>query len=70
VSNEYQPDLTGAEIYVEASDRPIAGGRWYVLPDDTVAYQPPDGPLRPASTPAATLRSDTTGWKRLPAEES
>lgn len=58
------PDLTGAEIYIETQDPPIAGGRWYVLPDDTVLYQRPDGGFNPTVVlTASTLRSSPS-WRR------
>jgi hypothetical protein len=58
------PDLAGAVVYVEAGDRSVAGGRWYVLPDDRVIYERPNGDyVNPAVINAATLRSSPT-WRR------
>jgi hypothetical protein len=45
-------DLAGAEVYVEAGDRPVAGGRWHIVPNpdtapagqpELVVYQRPNG---------------------------
>lgn len=56
-------DLAGAEIYVETADPPVAGGRWYVLSDDTVFYQRRDGGFNPTTVvPAATLRTNLS-WR-------
>lgn len=59
------PGLTGAEQYEEARDRPVAGGRWYILPGDRVIYQRPNGQfeLRPVIN-AASLRGSPT-WRRV-----
>ena len=59
------PDLAAAEVYVEAAERPVAGGTWYVLPDDRVIYQRPNGAfeLKPVIT-ADALRSQST-WKKV-----
>lgn len=72
MTQEDVPDLTGAEVYAEAGDRPVAGGRWHVLPDrgdgtgDRVIYQRPDGRFElKAVVNAETLRSSPT-WRRLP----
>jgi len=35
------PDLTGAAVYVEAAERPIAGGPWCVFLDDRDIYRRP-----------------------------
>lgn len=60
------PDLTEAEIYVEAG-RPIAGGRWHILPDDTVIHERPTGAFEPSIIAAHTLRSRPT-WTPAPTE--
>ncbi len=53
------------EVYREAADPPIAGGRWEVLADDTVRYVRPAGEIvRPAVVSASTLRSSPT-WRRV-----
>lgn len=53
-----QPDLIGAVVYVETAEPPVAGGRWYVLPDDTVIYERRPGVFEPPSLiPAAMLRT-------------
>uniref|UniRef100_UPI003F4905FB hypothetical protein n=1 Tax=Actinokineospora sp. CA-119265 TaxID=3239890 RepID=UPI003F4905FB len=54
----------GGEVYREAG-RVIAGGRWRVAADDTVIYEPADGPPRASVIPAFTLRSDIRGWVRV-----
>jgi len=59
-----EPDLTGAERYVESADRPIAGGTWFVLPGDRVIYQRPNGEFVHTPVVAAhTLRTSPT-WRR------
>ncbi|WP_216917404.1 hypothetical protein [Nocardia noduli] len=61
-------DTTGdpaAEIYVEARDTPIAGGRWHVHPDDTVLYERPGSDEREPSTISADLIRSSQSWKRL-----
>lgn len=64
------PDLTGAEIYVETQDPPVAGGRWYVLAHDTVLYQRSDGGFNAtAIVPAHTLRTNSS-WRAINAMES
>jgi hypothetical protein len=64
------PDLTGAEIYVETQDPPVAGGRWYVLASDAVLYQRSDGGFNPtAIVPAHTLRTSSS-WRAISAMES
>ena len=54
-----------AEVFVEAA-RPEGGGRWLVHADDTVLFEPHQGPRRPALIPANTLRTSAT-WKRVSA---
>src|SRR4051812_38712433 len=50
------------ETYVEAHDRPIAGGRWEVLADDSVRYVRQSGQVvHPAVVPVSTLR-DSPSW--------
>jgi hypothetical protein len=39
---ESTAETVALEVYVEAH-RPIAGGRWEILPDDTVRYIRPNG---------------------------
>lgn len=60
------PDLTGAEVYVETAERPVAGGRWYVWPNThKVIYQRPTGNFESKSMVAAhTLRSSAS-WTRV-----
>lgn len=59
-----EPDLTGAVVFVETADRPVAGGLWFVLPDDRVIYQRPGGEyVEPAMINAETLRSSPT-WRQ------
>ena len=54
------------ETYVEARDRPVAGGRWEVLADDSVRYVRPSGQIvHPAVIPASTLRTSLS-WRRVP----
>jgi hypothetical protein len=72
-SDESPVDLTGAEVYVEAGDHPVAGGRWYVprpdlIPDDQpdlVSYQRQSGifTFRSMIT-AQDLRTKST-WRRV-----
>jgi hypothetical protein len=72
VDEEDVPDLSGAEVYVEAAERTITGGgRWYVLPGDRVIYRRPNGQfeLNPVIGSADTLRSSAT-WKRLPSDDA
>ncbi|HEX6355008.1 hypothetical protein [Actinophytocola sp.] len=57
----------GVEVFVEAR-RPVGGGRWVVLADDTVWFEPDEGERRPALIPASTLRNGPT-WKRLPSSD-
>jgi hypothetical protein len=53
------------EVYREASDQPIAGGRWEILADDTVRYVRPSGEVSvPAMVSASTLRSSSS-WHRV-----
>jgi hypothetical protein len=47
-------DLTNEMVYVEAG-RPIAGGRWHVLSDGTVAYETVDGAWQPSVHTAEAL---------------
>ncbi|WP_228839008.1 hypothetical protein [Nocardia amamiensis] len=47
---------TVVEIYVEASDTPIAGGRWLIATDATVIYERPTGVLVASTVPASLLR--------------
>jgi len=63
-----RPDgLDGATVFMETAERPIAGGRWYVRADDSVAYQHPDGTWSdPAIVGADTLRRSPT-WTAAPA---
>lgn len=62
--HQSEPDLTGAVVYVETADRPVAGGSWYVLPGDRVIYRRPSGEyVEPAMVDAATLRSSST-WRQ------
>ena len=69
--SDQEPDTTGATVYVEAGDRPIAGGRWYVLPagedgSERVIYERPTGEFAdPAVVSADTLRTSPT-WRPLP----
>ena len=64
-----EPDLTGAERYVETADRPIAGGTWFVLPGDRVIYQRPNGEFVHTPVVAAhTLRTSPT-WRRATDED-
>lgn len=57
-------DLTGARVFVEAGT-PIAAGRWYRLPDDSVIYQRPSGErVYPAVVPAETLENSPT-WSEV-----
>lgn len=65
--NNAVPDLAGAEQYVEAGGRHVAGGRWFILQgSNRVIYQRSNGQfeLRPV-VDAASLRSSPT-WRRLP----
>lgn len=55
--------LADAETYVEASDRPIAGGCWHILTDGSVLYERRPGEYEPAVLTADTLRSNAT-WRR------
>ncbi len=52
------------EIYVEASDTPIAGGRWLIARDSTVIYERPTG-VRVASTVPASLPRHSPSWTCL-----
>ncbi|MBF6422890.1 hypothetical protein IU436_29785 [Nocardia farcinica] len=56
-------DITNAEVYIETADEPIAGGTWYIQPDDTVIYERPNGERVAATIAADTLRS-RPAWKR------
>lgn len=58
-------DITGAEVYVETAAEPVAGGTWYIHPDDTVTYERPNGERVPSTIGAETLRTRPT-WKRRP----
>jgi hypothetical protein len=58
-------EVTGARVFVEAG-RPIAGGRWYCLADNTVVYERPSGErVYPALVAAATLANSPT-WTEIP----
>lgn len=58
-------ELTGARVFVEAG-RPIAGGRWYCMSDNTVVYERPSGErVYPAIVAAATLANSPT-WTEIP----
>jgi hypothetical protein len=39
------PELTGTVVYVKTAERPVAGGRRYVPPGDTVVYEGRPGVL-------------------------
>ncbi|MBC7299481.1 hypothetical protein [Nocardia salmonicida] len=56
-------DITGAEVYVETADPPVAGGAWYIQPDNTVVYERPNGERGKSTIAAETLRS-RPAWKR------
>ncbi|MFF7943318.1 hypothetical protein ACFZC5_26700 [Nocardia gamkensis] len=45
-----------AEIYVETSATPIAGGRWLIATDSTVVYERPTGGQVASTVPASLLR--------------
>ncbi|MGW4714313.1 hypothetical protein [Nocardia sp. NPDC004260] len=45
-----------AEIYVETSATPIAGGRWLIATDSTVVYERPTGVQVASTVPASMLR--------------
>ncbi|WP_331758741.1 hypothetical protein OG225_41175 (plasmid) [Nocardia sp. NBC_01377] len=61
-------DLSQAHIYVEVRETPIAGGRWYVLPDDSVLYErPATGVLEPSTISAELIRSSSS-WTQLPSQ--
>jgi hypothetical protein len=64
------PDLTGAEIYVETQDPPVAGGRWYVLPNNTVLYQRSDGGFNPTAIVLAHTLRTSSSWRAIGAIES
>ena len=64
------PDLTGAEIYIETQDPPIAGGRWYVLADNTVLYQRSDGEFNPTAIVAAQTLRTNSSWRSVSTVES
>ncbi len=63
------PDLTGAEVFVEAAKDPIAGGRWYILASNgEVVYQRPSGEYdRNPVVKTHDLRSSPT-WRLVDAE--
>ncbi|MEU6188050.1 hypothetical protein [Nocardia sp. NPDC047038] len=50
-----------AEIYVETSATPIAGGRWLIATDSTVLYERPTG-VQVASTVPASLLRRSSSW--------
>jgi hypothetical protein len=50
-----------AEIYVETSATPIAGGRWLIATDSTVVYERPTG-VQVASTVPASLLRRSPSW--------
>lgn len=52
---------TVVEIYMEASDTPIAAGRWLIETDSTVIYERPTG-VRVASTVPASLHRHSPSW--------
>ncbi|MGY1944430.1 hypothetical protein [Nocardia asiatica] len=52
---------TVVEIYEEASDTRIAGGRWLIAKDGTVVYERPSG-VRVASTVPASLLRHSPSW--------
>lgn len=56
--------LAAAEVFVEAADRPIAGGRWHIVPGEVVWYERPSGEFNRAVIAAHTLRSSPT-WRPL-----
>ena len=77
-TDEPPVDLTGAEVYVEAGERPIAGGRWYIpRPEDVPADQPdlavhqrPNGKYSYKSMFSATsLRTNPT-FRRIEPEQA
>ncbi|MDE1672018.1 hypothetical protein [Nocardia gipuzkoensis] len=53
-----------AEIYVETSATPIAGGRWLIATDSTVIHERPTG-VQVASTVPATLLRRSSSWTRV-----
>lgn len=56
--------MSGARVFVEAG-APVAGGRWYVLPDGSVVYERPSGErVSPAIVAASTLESSST-WTEV-----
>ncbi|WP_020670146.1 hypothetical protein [Amycolatopsis nigrescens] len=59
--------LDGLEIYVEAAEFPIAGGRWGIrAADQAVFYERRPGTApEPAMVSAETLRSSRGSWTRL-----
>ncbi len=58
-------DLSAAEVYEESAETPVAGGRWFVVDDDTVIYERPGAHERERSTiSAASLRGSST-WRRI-----
>ncbi|UGT58919.1 hypothetical protein [Nocardia asteroides] len=57
-------DPSTAEVYEESAETPVAGGRWYVVDDETVLYQRPGATEHePSTIRAATLRGSST-WRR------
>jgi phage repressor protein C with HTH and peptisase S24 domain len=66
------PDLTGAEVYVEVGQPPVAGGRWYVIlspagehGQDRVVYQRPTGEFVPNPVVPAHQLRDSSTWRPL-----
>jgi hypothetical protein len=53
--------VTGAVIYVEAGQRPVAGGRWHVL-GDVVHYERAPGQFESSIIAAHTLRTSES-WR-------
>ncbi|MET9029344.1 hypothetical protein ABZW96_27540 [Nocardia sp. NPDC004168] len=53
-----------AEIYVETSATPIAGGRWLIATDSTVIYERPTG-VQVASTVPASLLRRSPSWTHV-----
>lgn len=65
-------DLTGAEVYTEVKEPPIAPGWWHALPDGRTFFQPADDlkreRVRKAVHTAEALR-DPNRFKRTTAPE-
>jgi hypothetical protein len=66
MTSDPDPAETVAEVFVEAAESPVAGGRWEILDDDTVRYIRVNGEVvTPAMVSASTLRTSPT-WCRVP----